>query len=367
MSGGQRILLTAATALTLAGCAQTGALTIRAKPTGLAMGERPVSFRIAEARGQFALGNVALSLEGFRKALREDPGSIDAMNGIAACYDRMGRFDLSREYYEMALAIAPSDQRLYSNFALSLEMQGRHNEAQTVRAELANRRSAGQAADASLAAVELDQVKEGTQVPGPMRAVSAEHPGVAASGLSSLTVPLPATVAMERPSGTGMRPVAEPAASVSIALPLAAPPPRSPNGARLERLSQGEVALVTSGPLQWKRRSAERPQHARLAANGAAQASAPAGLVLLNAARSEGLAARTRSLLHRDGVHRITIGDAAQVRRSSIIAYPTSRRAEAVKLASRLGFALQHKPGSGNRLVIYLGRDAATALVARHP
>jgi hypothetical protein len=63
----------------------------------------------------------------------------------------------------------------------------------------------------------------------------------------------------------------------------------------------------------------------------------------------------------------MVIGDAAQVRRSSLISYPSSRRAEAVKIASRLGFALQHRAGSDNRLVVYLGRDAATALVARRP
>lgn len=367
MTGGQRILLTAASALVLSGCAQTGELAIRAKPTGLAAGEHPVSFRIAEAQGQFALGNVALSLEGFRKALREDPGSIDAMNGIAACYDRMGRFDLSREHYEMALAIAPSDPRLYANFALSLQMQGRHNEARAVRAELASRRSAGQAAVAALATAEAESPTGSTQLPQSLQATSAEQPALAASELNWSAIPLPAPIPVARPSGAGMPSIAEPATSVSIALPLAEPPLDSPSRARLERLSLGEVALVTSGPLQWKRRSAERPQHARLAAHRAAQASLPAGLILLNAARSKGLAARTRALLHRDGMHRVTIGDAAQVRRSSVIAYPAGRRAEALKLASRLGFALQHKPGSDNRLVVYLGRDAAAALVARRP
>ena len=45
----------------------------------------------------------ALALEAYRKALREDPQSVGAMMGIATCYDRMGRFDLSRRHYEMAL------------------------------------------------------------------------------------------------------------------------------------------------------------------------------------------------------------------------------------------------------------------------
>jgi hypothetical protein len=72
-------------------------------------------------------------------------------------------------------------------------------------------------------------------------------------------------------------------------------------------------------------------------------------------------------LLRREGFDRISIGDAAQVRRLSVIAYPSQKRAEAVRIASNLGFALQHKPGSGNRLLVYLGRDAAAALHARRP
>ena len=47
---------------------------------------------VAEARGHLVLNNVALALEGFRKAQRDEPESTDALLGIATCYDRMGRF-----------------------------------------------------------------------------------------------------------------------------------------------------------------------------------------------------------------------------------------------------------------------------------
>jgi hypothetical protein len=367
MSGGRHILLAAAAALSLSGCAQTGKLTIRAKPTGLAAGERPLSFRIAEARGQFALGNVALALEGFRRGLREEPGSVDAMNGIAACYDRMARFDLSREYYEMALAAAPTDPRLYANFALSLEMQGRKAEAGALRGELTSRRAAAEAAAAALAAVQAGRPTGSSETAAATQPLSAEQPSVEVTALDTSALPLPAPIAAEFPSSAGARPIAEAAPSVSIALPLAEPRPDSSSGARLERLSMGEVALVTSGPLQWKRRSAERAQAAGYAPEASAGASPPLRLTLLNAARSHGLAARTRALLRHSSLGRIAIGDAAQVRRSSLIFYPSSRRAEAVKIASRLGLPLQHRTGRDNRLVVYLGRDAATALVARRP
>ena len=89
--------------------------------------------------GQFALGNVGLALEAFRMALRDDPNSIDAMMGVAACYDRMTRFDLSRRQYEAALAIAPGDPTLLTAFAASLDAQGRAVEAASVRQEVKQR------------------------------------------------------------------------------------------------------------------------------------------------------------------------------------------------------------------------------------
>ena len=108
----QGLLLGAALTLVAGGCASEGKLTVKALPTVLAQGQRPVSFRVAEGAGQFALGNVALALESYRKALRDDPASVEAMVGTAACYEAMGRFDLSRRHYEAALAVAPADTRL---------------------------------------------------------------------------------------------------------------------------------------------------------------------------------------------------------------------------------------------------------------
>lgn len=137
MKRGGKIVGTAAM-LSVAACgAEQGKLQIRPTPTPLAAGHQTVPVRIAEARGQFALGNVALALEAFRIALREDPGSIDAMMGIAACYDRMARFDISRRHYETALAIAPRNRQLLAAFAGSLDLQGRSKEAASVRAEIA--------------------------------------------------------------------------------------------------------------------------------------------------------------------------------------------------------------------------------------
>ena len=87
----------AAGALALIGvgaCSSDGKLEIRALKAPVSATSMPVPERIAEAQAQLALGNVALALESYRKASREDPGSVHALLGMATCYDMMRRFDL---------------------------------------------------------------------------------------------------------------------------------------------------------------------------------------------------------------------------------------------------------------------------------
>src|SRR5688500_8010060 len=136
MIGGSRLLATVAV-LALAGCGGSDAkLAIRSIPAPLSATPRPIPYRIAEAHGHLALGNVALAIESFRKALREQPDSVDAMVGLAGSYDRMARSDLSRRYYESALAIVPADTRVLTAFAGSLDAQGQSVEAAAVRSEI---------------------------------------------------------------------------------------------------------------------------------------------------------------------------------------------------------------------------------------
>ena len=86
--GGKFLVATAV--LAVAACSMDqGKLDIRSTPSALAQGTRPVPQRIAEARGQLALGNVGLALEAFRIAWREDPNSTDALAGMAGYGDGM--------------------------------------------------------------------------------------------------------------------------------------------------------------------------------------------------------------------------------------------------------------------------------------
>ena len=62
-----RAILLASAILACTAClGDQGKLEIRSVEPGLKSSDEPVPFRIAEARGHLALGNVALALEGFR-------------------------------------------------------------------------------------------------------------------------------------------------------------------------------------------------------------------------------------------------------------------------------------------------------------
>ena len=430
--------MTAVALTLLTGCAGNSEIAVRPLPTVLAQGQRPISFRIAEARGQFALGNVALALESFRKALRDDPASVDALVGLAGCYDAMGRFDVSRGQYEAALAIAPADTRLLGQFAASLQRQGLASEAEAVRQEMAARAAppalaaaavtvampvARAAPLAALPAVEADDSAEATVTlveATPMVAASGPVPDetpvplarpAPADILASATIapppagsapltqrlalivpppprpamkaiqavaPTPAPVPVTAVARVVPAPVVASAAPTADPAPFVAPliapvevadalPAVVSSGPRLERLTLGEVALVTTPA---RRPAPPRPAPAPLAMPSAilARAAAPVRfsslappladqqslrtdgrervLLVLNAARVQGLAARTRRYLAGHGVRQALVGDAPRVRDRSVIIAPPSQWARAKALARSLKFAPRTIRGS---------------------
>lgn len=118
----------------LAACsAQQANLQIR--PVG-AEAARPDDGSLAKAQLLLSRGEYALAIDAYRKAIRYDPANAAAYNGLAVSYDEVGRFDLSRRYYEFALARAPREAKYYRNLALSLKRQGKVEEAAAVLAQM---------------------------------------------------------------------------------------------------------------------------------------------------------------------------------------------------------------------------------------
>jgi hypothetical protein len=421
------------------------------------------------------MGNVALALEAFRKAMRENPGSVDAMTGVAACYDRMARFDLSRRHYESALAIAPGDPQLLAAFAASLDLQGRRIEAASVRAEikqrLAARQTLPQAAPSPITRTKPVEMAEARPAPAAAKPASsiqparnviapptpapqarqatarpvrtpkpaavplpAPRPMATAEPARSVTVALPPARPVGQPLAAkpAVQPVAAPtpepvrpaqpqphsvaavervaAALPTPARPVAAPPTPAPSskrvsdvalapaapvaapatvpvneppariaraepdpvaapvkkaGPRLERTSLREVALITAAP-QWRALPVKRTQRsATVRFVPLRQASINLSSIrLLNAARVNRLAARTRSYLVGRGWTPMAIGDAPAVRARSVIFYPPEKRRTAQTLSAQFGFVMKPLPGS-KQITVLLGRDAARVTALR--
>ncbi len=120
----------------------------------------------------------------------------------------------------------------------------------------------------------------------------------------------------------------------------------------------GEVALVTTTKPVWR---AELVSRTRLSTTvrwvPIQTAAARPNIRILNAARSAGLAARSRNMLLDRGWRRIEIGEAKQIRATSLVIYPASRGTLGRSLAAQFGCA--SRKGEGDLLVVLLGRDRA--------
>jgi hypothetical protein len=370
----------------------TGEFNVRPIKTALAAGRQPADLRVAEGNAQLALGNVGLAIEAYRKALRQQPQSVEAMVGLAHCYDRMGRSDLSRHQYEMALAVEPANTEIYALFAQSLEAQGQRDEAARVKAELAARVVAPEAS---------------REVPG---SVPVLPPPPAQSVTVALAPPRPLPVAVEQPEqmtpapaqGDQVAAVAPepivpmvvapkpvvpmalapaPPAPLTVAPKMLAPVATAPSvaaapgsiarvfierpagvGLRLERLSMREVALVTRPEPRWEARTVARTATSTTIRF---ERKVQPAVTLLNAARIQGLAARTRTYLAGRGFAGAKIGDAPAVRRQSAIVYSSADAARAERLAAQFGFVLERREGAKAGVIVLLGRDAARDVALR--
>ena len=76
----------------LAACAhpRTGA-----KPLAIGLDQQAADFDpYLAGRDALSQGAIGLAVEQFRRALRSDPDSVPALNGLAVAYDEIGRFDV---------------------------------------------------------------------------------------------------------------------------------------------------------------------------------------------------------------------------------------------------------------------------------
>jgi Tfp pilus assembly protein PilF len=124
-----RLILVMALALLAAACNQTG-LTPSPVPnpvTGQDPGgvkyypsDQPVRLGIQ----RFYEGNFALAQQYFQDAVERAPGDVTAWIGLAASYDRLGKFDLADRAYAAAAKLEGETPRLLNNEGYSYMLRG---------------------------------------------------------------------------------------------------------------------------------------------------------------------------------------------------------------------------------------------------
>ena len=70
-------------------------------------------------------GQYGLAVKHFQSAVDREPGSVEALNGLAASYDRLGRYDLATRYYGRALGANPESTQTLNNIGYSYLLQER--------------------------------------------------------------------------------------------------------------------------------------------------------------------------------------------------------------------------------------------------
>lgn len=128
-------------------------------------------------------------------------------------------------------------------------------------------------------------------------------------------------------------------------------------GPRMERISPGEVMLVTTGRSPWHQQGA--PQvlaSATVHWVPLGNAAVTPNVQVVNAARRQGIARSARSVLLDRGWRRIAVGDANEIRQKSVVLYPKNRSALGRSLARQFGIA--SRESNGDRLLLVLGQDA---------
>lgn len=302
---------------------------VRAQPSPAGQGEDPY----AAGKRHLAAGKLGLAVEQFRAAVAKDRGAVAALNALASCYDRLGRFDLADRYYDQALALAPTDVQTLNNIGVSNLMRGRPARAATML-ELARKAAPD---DAQIAA----NLERATQAVAQAKAAE-----LAASEEEAVR---PNRIERSGANAWSLR-IGEwlqPAAWVKPPVPRGEEPPL-PTAA--PRAVVTRVALDTVAP---------SPPPAVPAASQVSPAGPPTFRVL-NGVGRRGMAARMRAMLVSHGLAGISIADAPSFDvRATVLSYRPGREPEAAKIANMLPPGIRVEVGANQRhdLELVLGRD----------
>lgn len=302
------------------------------------------------ARGthELAKGRYGLAVTAFNTALAAEPGSVATLNGLAATYDRMGRFDLADRYYARALDVAPDDPQTLNNAGYSRYLRGDPAAAVALLRRAARQDAASPVIVANLAVANKARA---TADAARTTAIAAADDAVApaprprmlversATGVHTLAVAAPEFLAAARKAGVDPK-----LAAVRGRPPRADDPPPFPTGQR--------IALATLRQVAAEPARLDEPKPARRAVS--------CRLEVSNGTGRQRMATRMRTFLRRAGTDVGCLTNAADFTwEKSVIAYRPGFEAEARALAAKLSvpLAVEAAPDQANDLRLLLGRD----------
>jgi Flp pilus assembly protein TadD len=197
-----------------------------------------------QGKALLAGNDIPGAMAAFRRLLAHDPQSLDAMNGLGIAYDRMGRHDVARGWYESALAINPDAASVLSNLGYSLLL------ADQPRAAIPWLQAAASSRDPRAVATARRLL---SQIGARLTAEAAAAPAAPrAAEIALVTTPAPAAPAPDAPVAPLLASAPAPLAVAALAEfePQPAPRPRAElqdpaqPSARIELAANGEARLV---------------------------------------------------------------------------------------------------------------------------
>ena len=119
-----RAVCTALVAMLLAGCETTAKIDTSGAAHDIAAGVSGIDQRIDLAKTQYAAENYGMAERNFRLAVESAPQHPVAWLGLAAAYDRLGRFDLADRAYAELYRLEGRKASILNNHGYSYVLRG---------------------------------------------------------------------------------------------------------------------------------------------------------------------------------------------------------------------------------------------------
>jgi len=194
-----RSALSISISVALVGCAATPTDIRQSRGTNQTLSSAQWQSNLDRARAEFSRGNYGNAIVLLEAEIANRPASVAALNGLGACYDQLGRFDVAQRYYYRALDMAPESSTTLSNIGYSYMQEGRHEEAIQIL-ELALQRDTGNITAASNLAMAKSKFSE-SGLESTLASEQTQNPG--ASGRADISAGNPSSTASTTQSVPG--------------------------------------------------------------------------------------------------------------------------------------------------------------------